>query len=264
VPDRPKAPLTALALLLCVAGCDRTAAGIERYRAGLYPEALAAFRDAEQRAGDGASPELLYDHALAAVRAGEPAEVDAAADAAAAHGGPEFAALREFLRGNAAYARAETAEFQADLPMAPPDSLDRAIAHATTARDAWTRAAVARGDWPAAQRNVRRAEILIDHLKEKKAAGGKGDRVAGGRPKPKIVAGEKPPENPDAPPLPEPPRPQRDAPSATKTAADAPVVPLTRAEVLRLLDRLDAKEREKLDLRRARRAEQPADVEKDW
>jgi hypothetical protein len=263
VRHRSNAALTAI--LFVVAGCDRTAAGVDHYRAGRFPEALAALRDAERRAGDAASPELLYDHALAAVRAGEPAEVDAAADAAAARGGPEFAALREFLRGNAAYSRAETAEFQADLPAAPPDSIDRAIAHAQTARDAWTRAAAARGDWPAANRNVQRAAILIDVLKAKKAAGGKNDRVAGGRGKPKIVAGEKPPENSDAPPMPEPPRPQRDAtPDKRTAAAEAPVVPLTRAEVLHLLDRLDAKEREKLDLRRARRAEQPADVERDW
>jgi len=264
VPDRRKAALTAIVLSLLVAGCDATATGVEHYRAGLYPEALAAFRDAERRAGEDASPELLFDHALAAARSGEPAEVDSAADAAAARGGREFAELRDFLRGNAAYSRAETAEFQADLPMAPPDSIDRAIALATTARDAWTRAAAARGDWPAASRNAQRAEILVAHLRAKKAAGGKGDRVAGGRGKPRIVAGEKPPESPDAPPLPEPPRPQRDAPSGTKPAAETPVVPLTRAQVLALLDRLDAKEREKLDLRRARRAEQPADVERDW
>jgi hypothetical protein len=263
VSDRPTAALSALALVLLAAGCDRAATGVDLWRAGRFSDSLAAFRDEADRAGGGASPELLYDRALAAARAGEPDEAESAAGAAAARGGPEFAELRGFLRGNAAYSRAETFEFQADLPAAPPDCLDRAIGEAQAARDAWTRAASDRRGWPAAERNARRAAILLDHLKAKKASGAtNAAKVQGGRPR---IAEAKPQDRADAPPLPEPPRPQRDSkPPIAAAPGAAEETPLTRADVLKLLDRLDAKEREKLDLRRARRAEQPADVERDW
>jgi hypothetical protein len=263
VPHRPAKALTLLASIVLVAGCDAAAPGVEHWRAGRFPEALAAFRDAETRAKGDASPEVLYDRALAATRAGSPAEVDAAADAAAARGGAEFAELRDFLRGNAAYSRAETSEFQADIPGSPPDSIDRAIVHAESARDAWTRAAAARSGWPAASRNARRAEILVEHLKKKKAAGPTGAKKAPNA-KPRLVEGEKPPDDAEAPPMPEPPKPQAGPPQPPVEASAPPEAALSRAEVLQLLDRLDAKEREKEGVRRARRAAQAADVERDW
>ena len=67
--------------------------GVRAYREGRFREALEKFTEAERNAGDDASAELLYDKALAALRAGELLVAEASAGRAADRGGPELAVL---------------------------------------------------------------------------------------------------------------------------------------------------------------------------
>ncbi len=250
-----------------LAGCDATSDGREAYREGRFREAHASFAKAAHAAGDSASAELLYDRALAALRDGDPRDAESSARNAAERGAPEVAALADFVRGNAAFARCETAALQASAPEAEPFAFDVAIAAAASARDAWASAASTRADWPEARRNAERALLKIADLREKKAeAERKRSSKSAPRPNPKPVPKTKPStdeKDPSRPPVP--PRPPDDgAPAGEDAAATAQLAELSPSEVQRLFDRLAAKEKEKLDLRRARRQATSADVERDW
>jgi hypothetical protein len=166
------------------------------------------------------------DRALAALRAGD----EDAAEAAAARVGGGFGA---FVRGNVAFSRSEAAE-----ALAP----DLAIAQAEDAVASWRFAAASRPDWPAARRNVERGLLRLERLREKRT----------GKPAP-------PPE-PEAPePVPEPPPPE--APEETAELEEGELAP---RDVLRLLEVVTEKERQKLALRRELRHARAAEVEKDW
>jgi hypothetical protein len=251
------------AILLFLTACGDAASGLRAYRGGRFEEAHAAFVRATE--GADAAPELLHDRALAALRIGELDDADASAERAAAHGDPRFAALRDFVRGNTALARAEKAGVQAALPEAEPFAFDAAIAQAEAARLAWESAAVTRDDWPEARRNVERALRKLDELKKAKADAEKRrkkETASSGKPKPRPVP--KPPDEPGDPPMPEPgPAAGRPQPSPQPGAQGAEP-PLSAEEVRSLLDRVAAKEREKLALRRARRQEASVQVERDW
>ena len=239
-----------LCLLLVLAG-DAFADGLRAYREGRYREALAAFSEAVAEAGEGAAPELLYNQALSAVRVGELAVAEAAAERAAARGGPAFAALRDFLIGNIAFQRALTAELQATGPEAEPFAFDGAIAFAKKALRSWQRAAVRKEDWPRARRNVERALRKLSELQRKK------DEAAGKKPKKeRDPQAEEQPEDPTDPsqrieeevlvePLPAPPR-------------------LSARQLQELLDLLATKEKEKRAVRSARQRTPGVRVEKDW
>jgi hypothetical protein len=232
-----RAPL----LLLLLAGCDGTAKGREAYRDGRYEEALLAF--------DGSSPEVFYDRALAALRVGQWDVALEAASEAAARGGPEFAARRDFVRGNVAFARSEEAEAEAARPGADPTARERAQAHAEDAVAAWRSAAMSAPDWPEACRNVERALLRLDRLRERRTDGGQPDRPSDPKPGPS-PPGEPPPPPPDPG--------EEEAPPGPEAKELAP------GDVLRLLERLKEKEREKVALREARRAAPAKGVERDW
>ena len=235
-------------VLLLVAGGD-FAAGVAAYREGRYSEALEAFARAEREAGERPSPELLFDKALAALGAGELDTAEDAAGRAAALGGAEFAALRDFLAGNAAFLRSVDAERETLKPLPPPSAFDVAIAEAETAGRAWQRAALARADWPAARRNVERALLRSEALRQRKAAAEK-DRQT--MPKPRdVLASEAEQPNPP-PPQPEP-EPDREPPVA-----------LSREQLLALFEKVDAKEEQRVALRKELREKQRARVERDW
>jgi hypothetical protein len=238
----------ALLIVVALAGCDASTDGARAYREGRFKDAAAAFAQATKDTGDGAPAELLYDDALAALRAGDFTHAESSADKAAARGGAEFAALCDFVRGNAAFARSALSEKQAEGVEAEPFAFDVAIAQATAARDAWIRAAVARDDWREARRNVERALIAIERLKAKKAAAErarKNPNVAAPRPEPKTA------------------RPQ-DKKQDEKAPTELQQAELPADEVARLFDVLAAKEKEKADVRRATRESRSGDVEKDW
>ena len=243
---------TLVALLFATAAlgaCGGSPAGREAYGAGRYADAARAFAEAAKEAGDGASADLLHDLALASVRAGDLRAAEEAADAMAARGGAEEKALSEFLRGLASFARAE-----ADAARPGADRLvrDRAVAHADAARGRFERAAASRDDWPEARRNAERAALLLRRLlRDREVADARRKEGA-------------PPPGPGQPPPPPPPPPE--APSADPSAPPPGAADgdLPRDRVLELLRRLQAMEEEKAALRRARRAQGQAGVEKDW
>ena len=236
-----------VAVALLLAACDGSAAGTRAYREGRFDEAHRAYAAAADAAGAGASPEILYDRALAALRHGDLADADRSAAEAATRGGPEFAALRDFVRGNVAFARCLTAGLQASAPEAEPFAFDVAIAYGETARAAWQSAAASRADWPEASRNVERALVGLESLRRRKAeAEQKRQRQRERKPQPKPAPQERRPVS-------------EEAPLAGPQNTEIP-----RTQVLGLLDRLAAKEKAKLESRRTQRGVQPPDVEQDW
>ena len=232
---RPQA-LTLLALLLF--GCSDP--GVKAYGEGRFRDALEAFRSA----GDDAPPARLVNRALAALRAGDLTDSETAAEAAAARGTPEIAALCDFLRGNAAFERCLMTERQASTAAAEPFAFDVAITYARKARGYWQLAAMSRSDWPEARRNVERALLKVDELERKKADREEQQRrKTDPRPKPK------PAPTPDA---------EQDP------AVQPQLKELDPDEVSRLLDKLAEKEEEKRALRRSHRKARMAEVERDW
>lgn len=189
-----------LPLLALPAGGDAFQDGLKLLREGKNKEAFVAFQTAEAEAKDNASPELLFNKALAAYKSGDLHEAEASAEKAAAAGRAEFVTARDFLRGNIQYQRCEITEKEIDEkwaalnatggnvnpgnvnPNGPPTlgppaqpSLDlklydRAIAEAESARDAWVASASAAAAPEAAPalRNTERALLKIEELKKKK------------------------------------------------------------------------------------------------
>ncbi|TAH34438.1 MAG: hypothetical protein EYC70_15975 [Planctomycetota bacterium] len=242
--------MKALFLCLLLQAGDPFAEGLRAYREGRFQDALAAFAAAEAAAGARAGAELLHNKALAALRAGDVAAAESAAEQAAARGGPEFAALRDFLLGNAAFQRCAAAAAQAAGPEAEPFAYDVAIAYAESARGAWQRAALRRTDWPEARRNVERALLKLEELRRQREAARRnreGDDRSQPRPQP-VPPPERPAEQAAD-------LEQRPEPHRTELAPE---------QVLRLFEILERKEREKLGLRRSQRRTPRADVDKDW
>ncbi len=238
----------AAARALAPAG-DEFAAGLRAYAEGRFADALAAFSAAEEKAGDGAPPELLHDKALAALRAGAFVEAENGTRKAADRGGPEFAALRDFLLGNVAFARCEKAALQAGQVEAEPFAFDSAIALAAAARNSWQRAAASRPDWPEARRNVERALLMMEDLVKRKAEAEKK--------KPKSARETVPGEDPRPP----------DGGAGTEEEVVKPepaLAPLSPEGLKRLAERLAAIEKEKLALRRSVLSVRGGGAGKDW
>jgi hypothetical protein len=244
--------IVAAAVLLVLAGCDATSDGRKAYDDGHYADAQAAFASASR--GDSASAELLYDQALAALRAGDLAAADAALARMSG-----LVPLRDFLRGNVAFARCELAARQAQTAEAEPFAFEVAIAHAKTARGAWQDAAMSRPDWPEARRNVERAGLAIAKLQRLQEDAGRRSAKAG-RPEVRLRPAPRA-------------KPADDRPPTSQTTADTPgkepsaaanEAELTPEQVRELFDRLAAKEKERIAARRSRRQDKSADVESDW
>jgi tetratricopeptide (TPR) repeat protein len=242
--------MIALFSALLLLGAGSFGDGERAYREGRFAEALAAFREAERASGERAPAEILYNQALAALRAGELAEADAAAEKAAVRGGPDVAAQSAFVRGSAAFARCERAEREAALLDVRPTALDEAIAHAERARRFWLDAAATRDDWPEARRNVERALLKLEELRQRKAE----ERMK--------KASDAPPPS-ETQPF-EPPSEDRREQVEDPSALEPQRVELSPEQVRLLLEKLEAKEKEKLALRRAHRRLRDAGVERDW
>lgn len=216
------------------------ASALDAYRAGRFEHAAAEFRADIERRGDDAPAESFANLALASLRAGALTDAEQAARTAAERDPDGFTGFARFVDGSVAFARCDQSLAQASGPEAESFALDIALAQAVRARDAWRDAARSRSDWPEARRNVERALRRIDEL----------ERMKRERETP-------PPERePDPPPANDPLAADRD-PQAT---ADE----LPPERVLDLLQRLDAKEREKRLLRAKARATRPATGERDW
>ncbi len=222
-----------LVLLLTLAACSRDDRGLSNatraFEESRFTDALAGFTAAIANSDGAASAELLANQALAAVATGDERTARIALERAAARGGAAFEPFREFLLGNLAFLRAELAAKQARGPEAEPAAFDVAIGHAKDAIGGWERALELRAEpWPEAGRNIARAQRRIDGLIEEREA------AAAAR-KNKKDGGKKPRRSLPAPEL-----------------------------VDQLLDKLAARDRRKIEQRRARQGAQRATVERDW
>lgn len=240
-----------LLILTLALGGDHFAEGIRAYQEGRHQDALAAFTAAEEQAGHDASAALLYDRALAALRAGRLVDAEFSAEKAAARGGDEFTGLRDFLLGSAAFMRCLRAELEASLPDAEPTAYARAIRHAEAALEFWQNATASRSDWPAARRNAERALLKLQELQQKKAEADANQDSKKAKPP------EQQPTPPDLEPDPE----QR--PEQQPVPQQDPGM-LTTAQLAKILDKLAEKEAEKRKLRRAQQQRPSVRVEKDW
>jgi tetratricopeptide (TPR) repeat protein len=244
------AALLAVALL-ATRGDDAFDVGRAAYEAGEFDRALATFRAAIAAAGEDPPPELCFDQALCALRAGRLDEAEAAAYVAVLFGGDRYFELCDFLVGNVAFERCTLAERQAEAPLAEPMAWEVALAHADGARARWQAAAIARPDWPQARRNVERALRRIDELRRRKEAAA-AENARARSAEPRIEETQAPPDSSTAP-----------EERLTEERRPAPVeVELSAEELAHLPERLLERERAKLELRRSRRSRLQS--EGDW
>jgi hypothetical protein len=198
------------------------------------------------------SARIAFNEGVAALRSSDLVAAEIAAEKAAARGGPGFEALRDFLLGCAAFTRCEREEIGFFGPAGGAAALDRAIVHAERARDFWQGAAARRTDWPEVRRNVERALLKLEELRKKRAAA---ESQPGQPPQPKPRP--RPTDKVDPP---------RD-PGADRTQArrvDPQLAELAPDQVKGILEKLTAKEKEKVRLRQAQRQARQGQVEKDW
>jgi len=236
------AALSLVLVALLGFGCGEGGRAREAYEAGRYEDAHAAFLDA----GDDVSAPALVNRALAGLMAGQLRDAAEMAKRATVEGTGEVAARAMFLHGNVAFAQCTLAERQADTLEAEPFAFDIAIRYGEAARDHWRDAAMTREDWPEARRNVERALLKLMTLRNKKREAAKRrEKKSEPKPEPK-------------------PRPAPGKEEVEEKPGDPAIAALSAEQVLRLFERLEEKEREKIELRREQRRERMATVEKDW
>ncbi len=188
------------------------------------------------------------NEALAELRVGALDKAAEASRRAEKAGGARLGPLAAFVRGNVAFARSLEAEVEATRPGGDLAYLERALTLTEDALAAWRFAATSRADWPEARRNVERALLRLDSLREKRSTG------ADPRRRPVVL-----PPTPPTPPTPDPNAEATTDPNATVVTTD-----LAPAEVATLHETLRAKERQRQALRRAQRERATGSVEKDW
>lgn len=237
-----------LSLLLLSASGDTFTEGERAYAQGEFPAALEAFRAAETAAGEEAPAPYAFNRALAALRSGALVEAEVAAEVAAARGGADYEALRDFLFGNVAFARCDQAERLTRRPEAGLIAYDRALTHARDARDAWQAAVWRRSDWPEARRNVERAVLRIARLEQEREEAKRKAQKRKKKPDP-------PKDDPDE---------NRRKERRRIPKGGPQLMELTPAQVRRLFEKLSQKEREKVRLRLREQQARRVDVEQDW
>ena len=223
--------IAAWLLAATLSGCGPTTSGHQAYEDGRFEDAHAAFRRASETDTDGASAELLYNRALAALRAGDLADARSASGKAARRAEGETVSRCDFLSGHVAFAQCTLAEAQARTAGAEPFAFDVAITYAKRAHESFAIAAMSRPDWPEARRNSERALLKLRDLQKQK------DRARKER-------NRKRETDPDSPkPKPQPnPKPEPDTTSQPDTAPQTKE--LSPEQILGLLDKLAQKERE--------------------
>lgn len=255
--------LLTLSAALPAQGTVGFAAAEQAYREGRFAEAQRAFAALETQAGAAASPELLFDLALAALANGEIELAEASVERAAARGDQAFAARRDFVLGNIAWARGQAAAALATQVEAEPFAFRPALMHIEAARNSWLRATLAsmqdQADRAAARRNVERAMLRLLELQQLRDAAEARRRKesGGGDARPKLVPdGDDQGESGNS-------RPGTD--TATEANELQPLtVELSAAELAAMFERLDSKAQEKRAMRRERKIAQRVSVERDW
>ena len=148
------------------------AAGIAAYQQGDFEKAMHLF----EAAADGYhSVTLQKNLALAALRFGDLESARTATALVASLGNAEDLIWHDFLLGNLAWKRSLRAEVEAHGPVPPAGALERAIAQAEVARDAWQAVLDAESGWPEAQRNLQRVTARLLTLAEELASSTGGD-----------------------------------------------------------------------------------------
>ncbi|MEZ6194640.1 MAG: hypothetical protein R3F20_02770 [Planctomycetota bacterium] len=231
---------------------DDLARGLELAERGDLAAAHEALARAEADRGESAPAALVFDRAVVALAANDPAAAEIAAERLAARAGGDAPVLatRDFLLGGAAFARGLASEALSARPEAGVPELDAAIAQFEIAARHWRGAALAASDPAPAIRNVERTLIRLEALRksrEERAKKKEGERPRDGDRE--ESAPEDPPEG----------RPE-------ETLADlAPRLDELAPDELRSLrERLAEKEREKRRLRREARERATAPGSRDW
>ncbi len=201
---------------------------------------------------------LLVDMALVRAR-GRPIRVPAAAwllvvlcaGGCERAAGPAQEAHATFLRGNAAFTDSLALEAAAADATGTEqrDLMRAAYRRAEDALAAWQWAAATRRDWPEARRNVERGLLRMKALRE--------HGTEGGKPNPKVVKDPRKTkkDEPKKPDLPD------KVPEPTARVDDRA---LPDGRVLGILETLRLREKQKIELRKARRTVRPPLGGRDW
>jgi len=240
------------AALLCLValqapggGPEQFTAGVAAWRAGRYEDARVAFAAELAAHGAGAPAELRANLAMAALRVQRTQDAEAAARPLLESAVIDDRAWGEFLLASAAFQRGERAAAAARLPDAEPMAWETAVRSVAGSVQGWCRAAELRAGWPEALRNAERAVRALAALERERAA-------------------QAPREQKRTEPVPPEPPPQPAQPSTEEVQPDLVQATLPEAELARLRQRLQQKQREK----RGARLLHPSSVliagERDW
>lgn len=143
------------------------AAGIIAYQQADFEKAVHLFEESAKRIH---SVPLQKNLALAALRFGDLENARFATALVASLGQTKDLAWHDFLLGNLAWERSLRAEVEAHGPVPPAGAVERAIAQAEVARDAWQSALNAASGWAEAERNLQRASARLQALAEELAS----------------------------------------------------------------------------------------------
>ena len=223
-----------------------------------YAAAAAAFAEAIEQEGDRAPIEWRYDHALASFAAGS---LDVASDSATRVAQQAEGALRQqalHLLGSIEWKRSEAIAAMAMQVEAEPFLFDQAIERVARARSNWVDAAIGEDAAEESVRNAERALQRLEQLREQKAEKDRQRKAAGAKQKPMAVPDGKDSGEEK----------QGGAKDGEKDMQDNPLAPLqqelSREQVDRMFEKLEQRDREKLQLRRSLRAQRSTSAERDW
>ncbi len=223
-----------------------------------YAAAAAAFAEAIEQEGDRAPIEWRYDHALASFAAGS---LDVASDSATRVAQQAEGALRQqalHLLGSIEWKRSEAIAAMAMQVEAEPFLFDQAIERVARARSNWVDAAIGEDAAEESVRNAERALQRLEQLREQKAEKDRQRKAAGAKQKPMAVPDGKDSGEEK----------QGGAKDGEKDMQDNPLAPLqqelSHEQVDRMFEKLEQRDREKLQLRRSLRAQRSTSAERDW
>lgn len=236
-----------VALLLAAhRGDDAFTRGAAAYEAKDFEAAQSFFERVRAEHGDSAEDAVLVNLALSALASGDVRACESAANRLATRGA-RLSALADFLHGNAAFVAAELSEAEAELMQADPTALRQAIQHIDRARASWLRALRAHGSgaWPAARRNLARADRKRALLELKQEDAEKSRQTKKARQKKKKKRKD-PGET------------EERAVRAQKAGDFGP------EDIAAIFERLAASEEQKREIRREHRASKQSGVVRDW